>query len=419
MALAFPYELYELNFYRGQTVSQTLVEISDSKDNPNADYVFPNLPSGITFTDGHPPVLGGVASDIGEGYYPYIVTDTNETPTATVYKITVHPTKTALDGLHDAIFFDYPINYRANQLGIVNRTVLKKSPYPNIVEMSDNNYNTKKDGDGGTSIVFIIDITKDGLDLDWNVEENRTMDFSMVESNPITHVFLKSRNANQISVVGTNTFMGATGTDYVNILSTVENYEGRKVSIDTDGYQNFLYKLETPIENKFVEVTVNKVTGADQVEVFEIMLLNERLTLGANDTFTEIQYRLSDRSSIIKKDLAERITKVPGVNQDRWKYDVDYVSLFHAEDIYPKSKRDEDGNIISPRTYEQGYETKYNRLLNFIKDRNSNNFVFSGEYTRYPERVYPATFPNPDMQLSFLSQSKSTGERVGFTVMEL
>ena len=273
--------------------------------------------------------------------------------------------------LHESKFFKYPINYLDFDIRNVD---INGDEVPQI---ADNDYNTF-----GTSTRYVIDIS-DG--------SNATS---------FTHIFLKSTGVSQISISSSGgVHTNETG---INIPTTVVNYAGIDVRINPDGYQNYLHESYDRIGNK--PTATSLTIEVDAGDVYELMILDEVMFLDSNRQYTEISYKLSDRSSILQKDIADRITKVPGINDDRWKWDTDYQATFLAEHI----------SNIDPN------EDLYNKLINFIRNRPvSNNFVFCGEYSAYPERVAPCTFPNTDMQVAFLSRSKSSGESINFTVMEL
>lgn len=248
--------------------------------------------------------------------------------------------------LDDCIFFGYPENYR----NIEGQT-------SEVQKVCDNDFATFSEE---TSYPIVL-----------------TEDY--------THIFIKCKNSTRFAI-------GSNPAESVN--SYITNHEGNRVDIDPDGFQNILH----PVSGSG-DVTIT-FTGTE-VKVYEIMVLKELLRLDSNARFTNISYKMSDRSSILQKDIADRITKISGLNQDRWKWDLSYTSLFTSEDLYHERN------------------SKYNQLINFISNRENNNFVISGEYTRYPSRVYPATFPDPEVQVNFLSRFKGSGEEIVFNVMEL
>ena len=163
-----------------------------------------------------------------------------------------------------------------------------------------------------------------------------------------------------------------------------------------------MYKIPT------TEDSVNKLVlefmPTSNIQIYEVMVLNEQLSLDANGRFTEIIYKISDTSSILKKDLAERVSKIAPLRNERWKWTIDYTALFRGSEI----------------NTEESDEDQYNKLINFIKDREHGNFAISSEFSRYPDRVFPCTIPSPDLQLGYLSSSyKGSGESISLTIQEL
>jgi len=71
--------------------------------------------------------------------------------------------------------------------------------------------------------------------------------------------------------------------------------------------------------------------------------------------------------------------------------------------------------LLSRRTT-TGRDTLADQLISLI--RRYKNFVFAPEYRRYPERVFPALWPNPETQIRYLSRWKGGGRRVQFSVRE-
>ena len=288
--------------------------------------------------------------------------------------------------MHESKFFKYPINYLDFER---NKDPNLSPPDDVMMNIADNDYSTFETLTSAPNNRYTINITDDGM-ASGNATE-------------FTHIFIKCLNATQINIIPS----GGTHVDEIGISipETVVNYYGRDVRINPDGFQNFLHESYDRVsDDKPTAQTLTIEFTGTGVRVYEIMILDEVLFLESNRQFTQVDYKLADRSSIIQKDLADRITKVPGINEDRWKWDTDYTALLLGENI----------NNIDPDL------DTYNKIINFIKNRVvSNNFVFMGEPSAYPERIAPCTFPNPDIQLAFLSRFKESGETLKFTIMEL
>ena len=288
---------------------------------------------------------------------------------------------------HKTFFWKYPINYREIER---NTTVAQVGiPQEELPAIGDNDHNTFS----ATNSVR-IDVSNNGF----------------------THLFLKTMHVDNmiLDLDGTS----RTSFDFPN---TILNSSNRYVRLDPDGFQNILFRINSDGSRENAsELIINlmPISGQSSCIIYEVMVLDQSLIMNADRRFTKISYKLADRSSVIQKDIADRVTKIPGINNDRWKWDVDYKTTFRGDELNPFQQ---DGTLIpgSELQIDNLDGMLYNRLINFIRDRTNNNFCFSGEYTRYPERVYPSTFPNPDMLLAFLSDFKASGEEIEFTVIEL
>lgn len=217
-----------------------------------------------------------------------------------------------------------------------------------------------------------------------------------------------ARAFTDIFVKGTGvTSYSAALTDAKNISSPqprtlpedVTNDSGDKVPIkDIDGYQNDLHNFwtdESAEKPKAKSVTLT-FTGSSP-QIYEIMILDRLLTLRSDGGFSRIEYDSIDLG-VVEPDLRKRLSYVPPINAERDKWLVQLTGL---------SYRPPDGS---------GRDTTADRIIHFI--RRYKNFVFAPEYNRYPERVFPALWPNPETQIRYLSKWKGLGRRVSFSVRE-
>ena len=329
-------------------------------------HAMPEVPLGMTFTALTRLLEGSPTQRQFNNEYHYVAVAGSEVVVENVYVNVLGINENPR--MHQTKFFKYPMNYLDFDRNL-------DSNGDAVFEIADNDYNTFSQLDE-----YTINITDDGTATGVATE--------------FTHVFIKCTGVTEVSI----------NSESITIPSTVVNYAGRDVRIDPDGYQNFLHQSYDYVGAKPTAKTIELAFTGSNIKIYEVMILDEVLYLDSNRSFTEISYRMADRSSILQKDLAERITKVPGINQDRWKWDINYQQLFLPEQINPT---DLDEDI-------------YNKVLNFIRNRTlSDNFVFCGKYSDYPQRIYPATFPNPEMQMAFLSRFTGSGESIDFTVMEL
>jgi len=357
-------------------------------------YYLPKHPQGLNLIGRE---LGGTPTRRENGIYEYIVTVeygyTENGITMTLTDAAVFEIEIAVyerivkdgisrdsfrsDARHDLIFFKYPINYGS---GIRNKFGDENKPF-----IADNNYNTF-----ATERSFTIDTLK-------------IADDTGSGGTKITHVFFKTENVDSFYTNLPGTGLPGTGLPTMDepedIPDTVVNWEGKSVPIDSDNTQNFLWSLPEP---KTVEsITINLM--GNHIKVYEIAVLEQVLNLKANGQFTRIEYGLQDFGSILKKDLAERITKVPVSGSPRWQWQVEYTALLQSQDV---------NNINKEKDI-------YNKILNFIRDRTNNNFFVACEYTRYPQRCFPATFPNTEIGMAYLSDRFSgAGETISFTILE-
>ena len=259
-------------------------------------------------------------------------------------------------------FFDFPLNYGGG-----------RSQYR---EVADNDYATFTTS---TSMLLHIDTAGDGSG----------------DARDFTDIFVKGSGITSYS---------AALTDPVNITSpqprtlpdNVTNDSGDEVSItDLDGYQNDLHNLwtdETAAKPKAKSITLT-FTGTSP-KIYEVMVLDRLLTLNADGGFSRIEYDSLDLGTV-EPDLRKRLSYVPPIGGERDKW---LVNL----------------SLYAPRR--GAHETISDKLIWFI--RKYKNFVFAPEYKRYPARVFPALWPNPETQIRYLSRYKGGGRRVLFSVRE-
>lgn len=180
------------------------------------------------------------------------------------------------------------------------------------------------------------------------------------------------------------------------VPETVKNDSGDKVPTTVDGFQHDLHSLwtdESTAKPKAKSITLTFTGSAPRI--YEVMVLDRLLTLNADGGFSRIEY---DNLSLgtVESDLRGNLSYVPplGATRDKW-----LVNL----------------TLRSPRK-PTGRDTIADDLIAFIRKYKS--FVFAPEYQRYPARVFPALWPNPETQLRYLSRWKGGGRRVLFSVRE-
>lgn len=264
-----------------------------------------------------------------------------------------------------AQFFDYPLNYGGG-----------RSQYR---AAADNDYNTFT---SETSMLLNIDTNGDG--------SGTARDF--------TDIFLKCSGVRSYTAALTNP-ENITSPAARTLPETVTNDSGDTVPItDLDGFQNDLHSLwtdETQAKPKAKSVTLTfTAVRGETARIYEIMVLDRLLTLNSDGGFSRIEYDSLDLG-VVDSDMQGNLSYVPpiGGTRDKWLCNL---------------------TLYSPRRNVR--ETISDQLVHFI--RKYKNFVFAPEYNRYPDRVFPALWPNPETQIRYLSRWKGGGRRVLFSVRE-
>lgn len=259
-------------------------------------------------------------------------------------------------------FFDYPLNYGSGRSQ--HRAV------------ADNDYNTFTTS---TSMLLHIDSKGDGSG----------------DARDFTDIFVKCKGVTSYSAALTDP-VGITSPQARTLPETVTNDSHDTVPITVDGYQHDLHSLwtdESAAKPKAKSVTLT-FTGSSP-RIYEVMILNRLLTLNSDGGFSRIEY---DSLSLgtVEPDLRGNLSYIPpiGATRDKW-----LVNL----------------TLVSQRTA-TGRDTIADDLIHFI--RRYKQFVFAPEPKRYPERVFPAVFPNQETQVRFISRYKGAGRRVSFSVRE-
>lgn len=265
-----------------------------------------------------------------------------------------------------AQFFDYPLNYGPG-----------RSQYKAV---ADNDYNTFTEQ---TSMLLNIDSAGNGSGA----------------ARAFTHIFLKCQNVASYAIALTDPEPNIALFDRT-LPETVKNDSGDTVNTVIDGYQHDLDDLSTVVsatrklKAKSITLTFTAVSGQTP-RIYEIMVLDRLLTLDSNGGLSRIEYDSIDLGTV-EPDLRKRLSYVPpiGGERDKWLANL---------------------TLLSPR---QGAvrDKIADALIYFI--RRYKNFVFAAEYNRYPARVFPALWPNPETQIRYISKWKGAGRRVLFSVRE-
>ena len=241
-------------------------------------------------------------------------------------------------------FFDFPINMRTD----IERNFTVSGAVETVNRsIADNNFDTNSDS---LSYAFITHGEK------------------VTDMMRITHIFIKG------SGIATYTLSvpsgHGTGTTVTRTVPTsVTNTEGDSISITKDGFQHDLFKIvdsggsDNPFNATKVALTITGTTP----KITEIMLLNLQYDLQVGRDYFQINQSKVARKAGIHQNTSGGETRYSASNGQRWKWEIDYGVRFNEA---------------------YGYED----LIAFSEG--NDNFAFAPEYTRYPERVYPAFFRN-------------------------
>jgi len=266
-----------------------------------------------------------------------------------------------------AQFFNYPLNYGGG-----------RSQYRAV---ADNDYNTFS---SETSMLLHIDTAGDGSG----------------DARDFTDIFIKTTGVESYGIALTDPGPSTLTFPNRTLPENVTNDSGDTVSItDLNGFQNDLHSLwtdETQAKPKAKSITLTfTAKNGETPRIYEIMILDRLLVLNSDGGLSRIEYDSLDLGTV-EPDLRKRLSYVPpiGGERDKWLANL---------------------TLLSPRT-RGARDTIADTLISFI--RRYKNFVFAAEYKRYPERVFPALWPNPETQIRYLSRWKGGGRRVLFSVRE-
>ena len=264
-----------------------------------------------------------------------------------------------------AILFDYPLNYGAG-----------RSQHR---EVADNDYRTFT---SQTSLLLNIDTAGDGTGdaRDW------------------TDIFVKCTGVDSYTIALTDAENIATPAPRV-LPDTVTNDSGDAVSTVVDGYQHDLHALwtnETEAKPKATAITLTfTAETGETARIYEVMILDRRLTLNSDGGFSQIDYDSLDLGTT-DADLRGRRSYIPPIGGERDKWLCRLTAL--------SRRRGADRDKIA------------DALIHFI--RTHKTFVFAAEPNRYPERVFPALWNDPQTAIRYLSRWKGGGRRVQFAIRE-
>ena len=270
--------------------------------------------------------------------------------------------RTPIASLHNALFFKTCVNYLDDGARISEHGNLS-----NIIRaVADNDYRT-----------FATE-----TDYDINIAVNG-------DPTRVDAVFVKGIGIEGHSAVPT----GGSGVGYSNrrMPATVKNWEGTDVSTIVNGFQHDLYLLDAHFTATSVRLTF---TGTD-VKIVEVMLLEFGIEIDANGDFTEINPDFVDRSGEIHSAPGGSLGYGSPIGAARDKWEVDY-----AVKVVP-------GKTLLETPEEFLYWRAENR-----------NHVHAMEPSRFPWRIFPATFVGERVPVRYRTDDKTGGEILTFSVSE-
>lgn len=265
-------------------------------------------------------------------------------------------------------FYRTPIHYQDSR-GIYYVTGARRTL---ASEVNDNDYRTYSE-----QSVFVA----------------QTYGESATDNTRIDSIFIKTSGVTQYSV-SVPSGMG-TGTGFTNrtIPTTVSPPDGVSVSTTIGGFQNDLVDLTTldtdgTLNAREVQI---EFTGVN-IRIYDIMLLQKITTMDPYNFFRQAEHDYID-NSLLKENIRGSAFRIPSL-ASRGKWVSRYTALF---------------NEFSNITYEE-----FSGLI-----KNHQNFVFSPEYLRYPDRVYPATWGSADFRNAFLTRRYRSGVLVSYSIREV
>ena len=236
----------------------------------------------------------------------------------------------------------------------------------------------------------IVRAVVDNDDTTFSDETDYAIDISRAtQPTRVDAVFIKSKGVTRHS--GTPT--GGSGTGWTNeaLPETVENWEGTHISTTVLGFQHHLLLLD----QHFTATSVRVQLEGTNVEVYEILLLAFLMEIDANGDFTEISPDYVDRAAVIHTSPDGGIRRSSPLGSGRSKWETNFVVK-----VVP-------GKTVLASVDEFVYLMSENP-----------NFVFSQEFSRYPARVYPASFLMTRVPTRLRGDNKNLGDVVQFRVGE-
>ena len=274
--------------------------------------------------------------------------------------------RTPIASLHNTLFFK-ACRHAASDAEPDPTRVTEHGNASNIIrEVSDNDYRTFS------------------REIDYNVDISTGGNPTRVDA-----FFVKGKGMTRHS----GTPMGGSGGGWtrVDLPDTVANWEGSNVATTVAGFQHHLYLLP----EHFTATSVRLQFEGSNVEITEFMLLEFGIEIDANSDFTQINPDFVDREGIIHPSPGGGVAYGTPIGYERDKWEVEYVV-----------------RVVPGKTLLETPE----EFLYFRSD--NRNHVFCMEPSRFPGRIFPATFLRNRVQVRYITDDKTAGEVINFQVAE-
>ena len=176
------------------------------------------------------------------------------------------------------------------------------------------------------------------------------------------------------------------------IQPTVTTPDGQIVNTTINNIQHELLDLSNLTTDGTLDcVEAQLVFTGVNVRIYEIMLLESLLYINPEGNFTNIESTYIDNTLNQTNIRGESIRIRSLASRPKWS--VNYTIHFRNDSIVDY--------------------TTFSNLIN-----NNHNFVFSQQYNKYPERVYPATWGGTNFSQRYFSRRISSGNLVDFQIQE-
>lgn len=270
--------------------------------------------------------------------------------------------RTPIAEKHNILFFKECVNY----IGGGDRVSVHGDAAVVVRAAADNDYNTFT-----TERDLVVDMAVNG------------------SPTRVDAVFIKGKDILRHSA----TPQGGTGSGYNNrtMPATVRNWEGTEVSTNVYGFQHDLHLLPVP----WTATSVRMQFTGNGAKIYAVMLLEFGLEVDANGDLTEIETDMVDRANVVHQTPGGRLSRSRAIGNERPKWETNYVV-----------------KVVPGKTALRSVEE-----LLYWRAENP-NLVHAQEPSRYPARVYPASFLMDRVPVRLRTENKLDGESVNIRIAE-